>query len=134
MNLHSSQFRHFFHFNGGVTCRNLAVGVVDEDQPRLLIVDADGHLLLDGLGVQFVAVVVGRGKELRAEGGLPHPCRPQNQNPDEKKCKMQADNVQSLYYLKSSPLGRTPGLDGVDRQGGMMEWEHLWEIKTSLQK
>ena len=73
------------------------MGVVDEDQPRLLIVDADGHLLLDGLGVRFVAVVVGRGKELRAEGGLPHPCRPQNQNPDQKKCKMQADNVQSFY-------------------------------------
>ena len=35
------------------------MGVVDEDQRRLLVVDADGHLLLNGLAVWLVAVVVG---------------------------------------------------------------------------
>ena len=47
------------------------MGVVDEDQPRLLVVDADGHLLLDGLAIGFVTVVVGGGEKLGAEGGPP---------------------------------------------------------------
>ena len=94
MNLHRFQFRRSFHFNEAVTCRDFAVGVVDEDQRRLLVVDADGHLLLNGLAVRLVAVVVGGGKELGAEGGLPHPCCPQKQHPDLKNC--EAD---SLHYF-----------------------------------
>ena len=98
------------------------MGVVDEDQPRLLVVDADRDLFLDGLAVWLVAAVVGRGKELGAEGGLPHPCSPQNEHPDQKKC--EPGSVLSVY-LKTSPLGRSPGLVGLDRQGGMAAWEHL---------
>ena len=62
------------------------MGVVDEDQPRLLVVDADGHLLLDGLAIGFVTVVVGGGEKLGAEGGLAHPCSPQHQHPGRKNC------------------------------------------------
>ena len=69
-----------------MTCRDFAVGVVDEDQPRLLVVDADRHRFLDGLAVWLVAAVVGRGKELGAEGGLPHPSSPQNEHPNPKNC------------------------------------------------
>ena len=62
------------------------MGVVDEDQPRLLVVDADRHLFFDGLAVWLVAAGVGRGEELGAEGGLPHPCSPQNEHPGQKNC------------------------------------------------
>ena len=73
------------------------MGVVDEDQPRLLVVDADGHLLLDGLAIGFVTVVVGGGEKLGAEGGLAHPCSPQHQHPGRKNC--ECDSAMQLCTL-----------------------------------